>query len=65
MDTSNNKFPGKPWQTPFNELMKELEGVSPKTLSDTLKVLEREKLIKGDIQRNTSQSRIHTNRRWN
>jgi DNA-binding HxlR family transcriptional regulator len=30
----------------FNELMKELEGVSPKTLSDTLKVLEREKLIK-------------------
>ncbi|MBI5680269.1 MAG: helix-turn-helix transcriptional regulator [Methanobacterium sp.] len=30
----------------FNELMKELEGVSPKTLSDTLKVLEAEGLIK-------------------
>jgi DNA-binding HxlR family transcriptional regulator len=30
----------------FNELMKELEGISPKTLSDTLKVLEREGLIK-------------------
>ena len=30
----------------FNELMKELDGVSPKTLSDTLKILEKEKLIK-------------------
>ena len=30
----------------FNELMKELERVSPKTLSDTLKVLEAEGLIK-------------------
>jgi len=30
----------------FNKLMKELEGVSPKTLSDTLKVLEAEGLIK-------------------
>ncbi len=30
----------------FNELMKELEGVSPKTLSDTLKVLEAERLIR-------------------
>lgn len=29
----------------FNELMKELEGVSPKTLSDTLKILEAESLI--------------------
>jgi len=32
----------------FNELMKELEGVSPKTLSDTLKVLEAEGLIRRD-----------------
>lgn len=30
----------------FNQLMKELDGVSPKTLSDTLKVLERERLVK-------------------
>lgn len=30
----------------FNQLMRELDGVSPKTLSDTLKVLEREGLIK-------------------
>jgi DNA-binding HxlR family transcriptional regulator len=30
----------------FNDLMKELEGVSPKTLSDTLKDLQTEKLIK-------------------
>jgi DNA-binding HxlR family transcriptional regulator len=30
----------------FNKLMKELEGISPKTLSDTLKVLERESLIR-------------------
>lgn len=30
----------------FNQLMKELKGVSPKTLSDTLKVLEKEGLIK-------------------
>lgn len=30
----------------FNELMKELKGVSPKTLSDTLKILEQEGLIK-------------------
>lgn len=29
----------------FNGLMEQLEGVSPKTLSDTLKILEREKLI--------------------
>lgn len=33
----------------FNELMKELEGISPKTLSDTLKVLEREGLIQKEI----------------
>jgi DNA-binding HxlR family transcriptional regulator len=32
----------------FNQLMKELDGVSPKTLSDTLKVLEKENLIKRD-----------------
>ncbi len=30
----------------FNDLMKELEGISPKTLSDTLKELQAEKLIK-------------------
>jgi len=30
----------------FNELMQHLEGVSPKTLSDTLKVLQKENLIK-------------------
>jgi DNA-binding HxlR family transcriptional regulator len=29
----------------FNGLMEQLEGVSPKTLSDTLKILEKEKLI--------------------
>ena len=29
----------------FNDLMKELDGVSPKTLSDTLKDLQAEKLI--------------------
>jgi len=29
----------------FNELMEQLEGVSPKTLSDTLKALQEEKLI--------------------
>ena len=33
----------------FNKLMKDLEGVSPKTLSDTLKVLEREGLIRREI----------------
>jgi DNA-binding HxlR family transcriptional regulator len=30
----------------FNKLMKDLKGVSPKTLSDTLKVLEKEGLIR-------------------
>ncbi len=30
----------------FNGLMEQLEGVSPKTLSDTLKILEKEGLIK-------------------
>jgi DNA-binding HxlR family transcriptional regulator len=30
----------------FNDLMKELEGISPKTLSDTLKDLQTEKLIR-------------------
>ena len=30
----------------FNDLMKELNGISPKTLSDTLKQLQVEKLIK-------------------
>jgi len=30
----------------FNSLMKELEGISPKTLSDTLKELQTEGLIK-------------------
>lgn len=30
----------------FNDLMKELDGISPKTLSDTLKELQVEKLIK-------------------
>lgn len=30
----------------FNGLMEQLEGVSPKTLSDTLKTLQKEKLIK-------------------
>jgi DNA-binding HxlR family transcriptional regulator len=30
----------------FNELMEQLEGVSPKTLSDTLKVLHKQRLIK-------------------
>ena len=33
----------------FNELMKELNGISPKTLSDTLKVLEAEGLIEKEI----------------
>ena len=33
----------------FNELMKELKGISPKTLSDTLKVLESESLIEKEI----------------
>ena len=33
----------------FNELMKELEGISHKTLSDTLKVLEAEGLISKEI----------------
>ncbi len=30
----------------FNGLMKHLEGVSPKTLSDNLKILEKERLVK-------------------
>lgn len=30
----------------FNGLMKQLEGVSPKTLSDNLKILEKERLVK-------------------
>jgi len=30
----------------FNGLMEQLKGVSPKTLSDTLKILQKEKLIK-------------------
>ena len=30
----------------FNDLMEELEGISPKTLSDTLKVLQAEGLIR-------------------
>jgi DNA-binding HxlR family transcriptional regulator len=30
----------------FNDLMKQLNGISPKTLSDTLKELQTEKLIK-------------------
>ena len=30
----------------FNDLMKQLNGISPKTLSDTLKELQAEKLIK-------------------
>jgi len=30
----------------FNGLMEQLEGVSPKTLSDTLKILQKERLIK-------------------
>jgi len=30
----------------FNDLMKELNGISPKTLSDTLKKLQDEALIK-------------------
>ena len=30
----------------FNDLMKELDGISPKTLSDTLKDLQIEKLIR-------------------
>ena len=30
----------------FNDLMKQLSGISPKTLSDTLKELQAEKLIK-------------------
>lgn len=30
----------------FNGLMEQLEGVSPKTLSETLKALQKEKLIK-------------------
>lgn len=30
----------------FNDLMAELEGVSPKTLSDTLKDLQKENLVK-------------------
>jgi DNA-binding HxlR family transcriptional regulator len=29
----------------FNGLMEQLEGVSPKTLSDTLKILEKERLV--------------------
>ena len=33
----------------FNELMNELSGISPKTLSDTLKVLESEGLIEKEI----------------
>jgi DNA-binding HxlR family transcriptional regulator len=33
-------------QLRFNDLMKQLEGVSPKTLSDTLKILESERLVK-------------------
>lgn len=33
----------------FNQLMKELEGVSPKTLSDTLKILEKEGLVKREL----------------
>jgi len=33
----------------FNELMEQLDGVSPKTLSDTLKVLQEEKLIKKEM----------------
>ena len=30
----------------FNDLMKELNGISPKTLADTLKKLQKEALIK-------------------
>ena len=30
----------------FNDLMKQLEGVSPKTLSDTLRILDKERLVK-------------------
>jgi DNA-binding HxlR family transcriptional regulator len=30
----------------FNGLMQQLEGVSPKTLSDTLKTLEKERLVR-------------------
>lgn len=30
----------------YNELMKEIEKVSPKTLADTLKILERYKLVR-------------------
>jgi DNA-binding HxlR family transcriptional regulator len=33
----------------FNGLMGQLQGVSPKTLSDTLKILQKEKLIKKEM----------------
>ena len=33
----------------FNSLMTQLDGISPKTLSDTLKALEKEKLVKREV----------------
>jgi DNA-binding HxlR family transcriptional regulator len=53
----------------FNELMKSLTGISPRTLSMRLKELEKAELIKREnfarkFRRNSTKSRIYIDARW-